>query len=89
MFILVLLLVLNIGRKYLADISILGILFDEIPTSNYLEIAFIFGLQTLQSIDLGRIYCLTPSLYCMGPKVSEPKKWLVPKFIFKGWEWCI
>ena len=32
---------------------------------------------------------LTPSLYCMGPKVSEPKKWLVPNFIFKGWEWCI
>ena len=34
-------------------------------------------------------YSLTPSLYCMGPKVSEPKKWLVPNFIFKGWEWCI
>ena len=25
----------------------------------------------------------------MGPKVSKPKKWLVPNFIFKGWEWCI
>ena len=35
------------------------------------------------------ILMLTPSLYCMGPKVSEPKKWLVPNFIFKGWEWCI
>ena len=32
---------------------------------------------------------LTPSLYCMGPKVAEPKKWLVPNFIFKGWKWCI
>ena len=32
---------------------------------------------------------LTPSLYCMGPKVSEHKKWLVPNFILKGWEWCI
>ena len=56
MFVLVLLLVLNIGRKYLADISILGILFDEIPTSNYLEIAFIFGLQTLSTIDPTKIY---------------------------------
>ena len=34
-------------------------------------------------------YWLTPSLYCKGMRVSEPKKWLVPNFIFKGWEWCI
>ena len=33
-------------HKYL-EVPRLGILFDEIPTSNYLEIAFIFGLQTL------------------------------------------
>ena len=32
--------------------------FDEILTSIYLEIAFILGLQTLQSIDLSRMYCL-------------------------------
>ena len=32
---------------------------------------------------------LTPFLYCLGPRVAEPKKWLVPNFIFKGWEWCI
>ena len=41
-----------------SEIYILGTVFDEILTSNYLEIAFIFGLQTLQSIDIGRIYCL-------------------------------
>ena len=29
------------------DISILGILFKELSSSNYLQIAFIFGLQTL------------------------------------------
>ena len=39
-------------------VCMLGTVFDEILTYNYLEIAFIFGLQTLQSIDLGRIYCL-------------------------------
>ena len=32
---------------------------------------------------------LTRTLYCKGTRVSEPKKWLVPNFIFKGWEWCI
>ena len=32
---------------------------------------------------------LTHTLYCKGTRVSEPKKWLVPNFIFKGWEWCI
>ena len=31
----------------------------------------------------------TPSLYCLGPRVAKPKKWFVPNFIFKGWEWCI
>ena len=36
----------------------LGTVFDEILTSIYLEIAFILGLQTLQSIDLSRMYCL-------------------------------
>ena len=41
-----------------SEIYILGTVFDEILTSIYLEIAFIFGLQTLQSIDLSRIYCL-------------------------------
>ena len=25
----------------------------------------------------------------MGPKLYNSKKWLVPNFIFKGWEWCI
>ena len=34
-------------------------------------------------------YMLTRTLYCKGTRVSEPKKWLVPNFIFKGWEWCI
>ena len=37
-------------------LSILGTVFDEILTSIYLEIAFILGLQTLQSIDLSRMY---------------------------------
>ena len=46
------------------EIGMLGTVFDEILTSIYLEIAFILGLQTLQSIDLGRIYCL---------KGQEPK----------------
>ena len=46
------------GGAYPCNIYILRTVFDEILTSNYLEIAFIFGLQTLQSIDLGRIYCL-------------------------------
>ena len=32
---------------------------------------------------------LTPFLYCLGPRVAEPKKWLFPNFVFKGWEWCI
>ena len=32
---------------------------------------------------------LTPFLYCLGPRVAEPKKWFFPNFIFKGWEWCI
>ena len=32
---------------------------------------------------------LTPVLYCLGPRVAEPKKWFFPNFIFKGWEWCI
>ena len=27
-------------------------------------------------------FALTPSLYYMGPKVSEPKKWLFPNFVF-------
>ena len=40
------------------QVSRLGTVFDEILTSIYLEIAFILGLQTLQSIDLCRIYCL-------------------------------
>ena len=39
-----------------SEIYILGTVFDEILTSNYLEIAFIFGLQTLQSIDITKIY---------------------------------
>ena len=43
---------------FLQNVPSLGTVFDEILTSIYLEIAFIFGLQTLQSIDLGRIYCL-------------------------------
>ena len=34
-------------------------------------------------------YPLTPFLYCLGPRVAEPKKWLFPNFVFKGWEWCI
>ena len=34
-------------------------------------------------------FYLTPFLYCLGPKVAEPKKWFFPNFIFKGWEWCI
>ena len=34
-------------------------------------------------------YYLTPFLYCLGPRVAEPKKWFFPNFIFKGWEWCI
>ena len=25
----------------------------------------------------------------MGPKFHNSKKWLVPNFISKGWEWCI
>ena len=36
----------------------LGTVFDEILTSIYLEIAFILGLQTLQSIDFSRMYFL-------------------------------
>ena len=35
------------------------------------------------------ILWLTPFLYCLGPRVAEPKKWFFPNFIFKGWEWCI
>ena len=35
----------------------LGILFDKLSTSNYfLQIAFIFGVQNLQSIDFSKIY---------------------------------
>ena len=41
-----------------SEIYILGTVFDEILTSISLEIAFILGLQTLQSIDLSRMYCL-------------------------------
>ena len=37
----------------------LGILFDNLSTSNYfLQIAFIFGVQNLQSIDFSKIYWL-------------------------------
>ena len=38
--------------------STVGTVFDEILTSIYLELAFILGLQTLQSIDLSRMYGL-------------------------------
>ena len=33
-----------------------------------------------------KLYFLTRTLYCKGTRVTEPKKWLVPNFIFKGWE---
>ena len=46
-------------------------------------------LPVISPVSVKTVNILTPSLYCMGPKVSEPKKWLVPNFIFKGWEWCI
>ena len=37
----------------------LGILFDKLSTLNYfLQIAFIFGVQNLQSIDFSKIYWL-------------------------------
>ena len=42
----------------LTHLCVLGTVFDEILTSIYLELAFILGLQTLQSIDLSRMYCL-------------------------------
>ena len=61
--------------------------------ANYVAIA---SNKVLQSFDAHNqsyinnfLPYLTPSLYCMGTRVSEPKKWLVPNFIFKGWEWCI
>ena len=50
-----------VDTKYLGStryVRTLGTVFDEILTSIYLEIAFILGLQTLQSIDLSRMYCL-------------------------------
>ena len=49
----------------------------------------IFSSLKGKNYEMKKKIILTPSLYCMGPKVSEPKKWLVPNFIFKGWEWCI
>ena len=49
--------------------------------------------QSLAMIDeddlaqgIGKNLWLTRTLYCKGTRVSEPKKWLVPNFIFKGWE---
>ena len=56
--------------------------FTQITDNSVTQVQFTGGM------NLGE-FVLTPSLYCMGPKVSEPKKWLVPNFIFKGWEWCI
>ena len=41
-----------------SQIGKVDILFRQIATLIKVRLAFIFGLQTLQSIDLCRIYCL-------------------------------
>ena len=48
----------NLLQKHYKYIRYTGILLKELSSSNYLQIAFIFGLQALQSIDFSRIYWL-------------------------------